>query len=360
MERGDLVRAIREFLEAGNFAAALSMIQETESLRTDGEVLYLQGLCLGQAGELDAGIAALKSAMANGFDSHWTACNIAAFEFLRGDREEGIKYAVWAAVARPDINDSWALLNAWCPGEFVQLLESSIPRESGLRRFERLYRQVFQSAPQQQHAWCNATFPAAGREVQTVIGGIKDAESLWLTNVFREAEHLGTPGAIVVFGTDLAARLDVFLRIGERLGIRRQIWGIETVTSEAASNGDWPTEGARIGRILDAERRPHLHLVQYNLHGDMDPQCPSVPDRVQFAQVFCDTYASAAAFFRLIDGRLVDGAILCIDSWEPDADRDLPRAFFEFAKISRDRYLFQPLALILAGRQYILVNHLSQ
>lgn len=270
-----------------------------------------------------------------------------------------------AAGARPDATDI-ARLRAMLDAEHARMTRlldhlatpSAAPDEAGALRAENArLRAEIERLNQHAHyeAWFNATFNTSLRTPNTwpfttfapgtpwcdkVVYGMQDGEFLFAAHLIAGLDEQGVAGDIVEFGAYGGTWLETLAQVIESRGNGRRLWGFDSFEGLPAPDPDkdgtiW-TEGQyamgleEVSARLRAAERPFLRLVKGWFCDSLRAEPAIGIDRIAYARIDGDLYASAVDCLAYLTDRLADGAILVFDDWQFSVNHGEVLAFREW------------------------------
>lgn len=195
--------------------------------------------------------------------------------------------------------------------------------------------------------------------------GLQDAEILFAEHLLEKLEADGVDGAIVEFGTYYGHWVQVLCEIQERRGWTRETWGFDSfeglpmpqsgLDPSIWSEGQYAAPFEEVKLRLQLDKRPWLHLVKGWFNESLAAEPALSIDRIAYARVDGDLYASCVDCLAYLGPRLVQGAILVFDDWQFDQGVGEPRAFDEW-RAANPGWEFEYLGMNLWAHLYLRVT----
>ena len=195
--------------------------------------------------------------------------------------------------------------------------------------------------------------------------GLQDAEIIFAEHLLERLEMEGVAGAIVEFGTYYGHWVQVLAEIQERRGWSREIWGFDSFEGLPApqtgldptvwSEGQYAAPFDEVKLRLQLDKRPWLQLVKGWFSESLAAEPATGIQRIAYARIDGDLYASCVDCLAYLTPRLVQGAILVFDDWQFDPSVGEPRAFAEW-RAANPGWEFEFLGMNLWAHLYLRVT----
>jgi hypothetical protein len=219
------------------------------------------------------------------------------------------------------------------PGAEIQALraENAALRQqiAGLNQhaeYEAWFNATFKTTLRTPNTWPFTTFAHGTPWCDKVVYGMQDGEFLFAEHLIEQLDAEGVQGDIVEFGAYGGTWLEILARIIEKRENGRGLWGFDSFEGLPAPDPDrdggiW-TEGQyamgleEVSASLRLAERPFLRLVKGWFCDSLKVEPATSIQRIAYARIDGDLYASAVDCLAFLTDRLADGAILVFDDWQ--------------------------------------------
>jgi hypothetical protein len=235
------------------------------------------------------------------------------------------------------------------------------------RDYSSLYREVFQGEPDSTAGFIHFPFPWGSPEAAELQAAIWTIESkLWRTFLAKIRDE-NVAGDLVEFGVSVGNSLEELIGYCDDVDLKINIYGFDSfegLPAPSSSDPDYWHEGQfaasyeSVSQRLKTDLRPHVRLVK----GWFSETLAGAGIRrairqVAFARIDCDLYQSAVDCLAFLEDRLSNGAYLCFDDWTDNPESGETKAFFEFYRRTKHKFIFKPICRISLGGMHMRVFH---
>lgn len=248
--------------------------------------------------------------------------------------------------------------------QILNAIEQTVP-PTATPRYEAWFQKtfgVYGQAPNTQPAtsW-TPTEPWGARVNDRMV----EIEETYAEALLQEIEIRAVPGAIVEFGVFRGAWLLRLITACERLGMHRQVVGLDSFAGLPApsaehdldcwTEGDYAASLEEVAERLEVARRTNVMLVKGWFSASLPTPAVQAVREIALARIDCDLYAPAVECLDYLAGRLADRSILVFDDWTFDLAKGETRAFAEWLP-RVPQYRFEFLCFNSIGHLYMRVH----
>jgi hypothetical protein len=228
-----------------------------------------------------------------------------------------------------------------------------------------LYREVFQNEPDAPQGFIHFPFPWGSPEAAELQSTIWKIESRMWRQFLANIRDEKVPGDLVEFGVSVGNSLEELIGYCDDVDLKMNIYGFDSfegLPAPSSADPDYWQEGQfaasydSVSGRLKTDLRPHVRLVKGWFSETLgDPGVRDAIRQVAFARIDCDLYQSAVDCLAFLEDRLSDGAYLCFDDWTDDPESGETKAFFEFYRRTKHKFIFKPICRISLGGMHMRV-----
>jgi Macrocin-O-methyltransferase (TylF) len=242
-----------------------------------------------------------------------------------------------------------------------------LPKNALLSDYTGLHREAFDADPDQPPGWIHFPFPWGSPEAAELQSTIWKIDSLMWKHFLQTIRDEQVPGDLLEFGVSAGNSLKELITYCEELDMKMKIYGFDSFEGlpEPSScdpnywhKGEFAAPFESVSRRLGTDVRPHVRLLKGWFSETLaDPGLQSAIGQVAFARIDCDLYQSTAQCLAFLENRLSSGAYLCFDDWTDNPETGETKAFFEFYRRTRHKFIFKPICRISLGGMHMRVFH---
>jgi hypothetical protein len=244
-------------------------------------------------------------------------------------------------------------------------LRERLARVNGHAHYENWFADLIGTRIPTPNTWPFTTWTTGTPWGDKAAFGLQDAEHVFAEHLLERLETDGIEGAIVEFGTYYGHWVQVLAETLERRGWSREIWGFDSfeglpepqqhLDGGIWHQGQYSAPFDEVQARLRVADRPWLRLVKGWFSDTLVAEPATGIERIAYARIDGDLYASCVDCLRYLTPRLVKGAILVFDDWQFDPGVGEPRAFGEWMA-ANPGWKFEFLGMNLWAHLYLRVT----